>query len=141
MGWIRRILATDISPIRPLAVRLFGEMPRTDHLDPASREAVERDVAGRADWRFATVFLFCLAAMEWAVRSGRIPLVFLPLLAVTMVVLCPAGLLIEYRRKRRATVEALRAMGALKDCPHCGYDLRATPGRCPECGSDARKFA
>jgi hypothetical protein len=56
-------------------------------------------------------------------RAFVIP-VWCPLLLLAA---CPTAWLVTWRRRRRR-------MGR-GHCPDCGYDLRASPERCPECGA------
>lgn len=49
-------------------------------------------------------------------------------------------MLLPVRRLAR-TVHAWRTSVFPGTCPHCAYDLRATPDRCPECGKAIRNNA
>jgi hypothetical protein len=68
-------------------------------------------------------------AGSWEFAGGlRFPHALPALVASVLPLVWVARRLTERARQRAAT----RRPGL---CPHCGYDLRATPDRCPECGT------
>jgi hypothetical protein len=82
---------------------------------PMFRDSPGR-VARGGRWRFAWPYATTHAAPWWVLAAG---LAILPALAVP--------------RWHRAWQRMRRANSGL--CPACGYNLRATPDRCPECGT------
>ena len=61
-----------------------------------------------------------------------------PMLAVFFVVTGTRTALKMAEESRQSRIAARRAGGI---CVKCGYDLRATPRRCPECGTYPAEFS
>jgi hypothetical protein len=85
------------------------------------------------DWweRLGFAFKATLArgtGFEQIQRNVEIPYWFV------MVLLLAGGLPALWRGRRAYTRRRRVRLGL---CRACGYDLRATPGRCPECGAEA----
>jgi hypothetical protein len=83
--------------------------------------------------RWAFVFIFgVLLAVDLFLLHKHLPLGILWLyLAYPLIALSIAGL--DLWAIYRMTPERRRKEAGF--CAKCGYDLRATPGRCPECGT------
>lgn len=70
-----------------------------------------------------------LYATLWEIHARRNSLPIPYLVPILIAWLTWRGLYIRYRIRRRAWRDS--------HCRQCGYDLRATPNRCPECGNVA----
>jgi hypothetical protein len=98
------------------------------HLGTASGE-FERSSDPRGDFHFVRWGYFCRRT-ETEQRGGLVHYTVI-LRLWQLAALTAVAPLLSIRRtlqRRRATSAGL--------CPACGYDLRATPGRCPECGTE-----
>lgn len=73
------------------------------------------------------------ASMKPMPMRARYALVAVPIPLLALLAILPWGAPLLITRWRRRRTAARKEAGF---CPTCGYDLRASPARCPECRTD-----
>jgi hypothetical protein len=113
--------------ISPERVRLEMEHPTRQY---AKVETLYAERAGNEVWNRAGFGYSTRVHRDPYYRDQRL---YLPhWFLVLLLGLAPVAWLVRHWESREI---ARRRRGGL--CLHCGYDLRATPDRCPECGTVA----
>jgi len=117
----------------------FGHQSKTAYEYPAYGDRIDRSYSPRPrryaglgfEWIPQTSMRHIGATREtFVLTSLTLPLYFPTLLFA----LLPAHYFLRVRRRRR--IANRRAQGC---CIFCGYDLRSSPARCPECGREAEQ--
>jgi hypothetical protein len=73
---------------------------------------------------YSSQYIWSSGKPQWEVRIKY-------WLALTFFGVVPCGRLVG----AAVSIQRQKCVRARRLCPHCGYDLRATPERCPECGT------
>jgi hypothetical protein len=121
-GQLAFVLRTDVKPESPAYERSPDDLPFAD-----AREYVEPRCLGPLGGRSyeALGVLLCYGPVD---TYGS----FFVVAVIPYWGLLVLGALLPVLRSRLLLRRRRRPPGA---CPACGYDLRATPDRCPECGT------
>ena len=131
-GWVRSYWPEDLAlrSYRGRMVVLATSGPFTKYNDKGSNFYrstamlwAEFHRSAQSQWR---ALGFAYAAADYPTGSYRLLAIPYPLVAVAAAAL-PAWWARHARRARRRCREGR--------CANCGYDLRESQGRCPECGS------
>jgi hypothetical protein len=106
----------------------------------------ERDQPTPATLELMTIFLLCSDAtartahwehggFAWSQRSSSRDLIVTGVAPFWGVTLAAGAQPLGWSALRLVALLRRRRSGSTGLCPSCGYDLRATPDRCPECGT------
>jgi hypothetical protein len=122
----------DATQFNLLKIRGASEGPvATIHFDPLSmawNRFFSSAIAGVGVTHAPLRILLSSATGRFTGVKVAIRTAAVPYLILVIVFLIPLGIVLRMRRRDR-----LKAERGL--CKVCGYDLRATPRRCPECGT------